>query len=348
MGNSRLLLAALFTSAAVLVPSSGVHASEDATDTVRLLAADGAELVAEEHVLLEMAGPGSATPVSELPAIRAQLRSVDARGVAVLDRLQRLDIELTDAIRIALDRLPAPEADTAPGSGLRPPPGVVYEAALDDLLRIAATPESVMTSADSSSGSALGLLIVAALSLLALGLAALISTAHRRPVPADLTAMAWSDGLTGLANRRRLDHDLVARGNGPTAVIMVDVDHFKLVNDNFGHHKGDEVLCTIGTMLANQIRHDDVVYRYGGEEFCILLPDSTSEIAQLVADRIVKAAHQVTLPDGQHITVSAGVADSTHEDVHTAIKSADQALYEAKDLGRDQAVTAHQTNLVNA
>jgi diguanylate cyclase (GGDEF)-like protein len=348
MRNSRLLLAALFASAAVLVPTSGVHASEEITDTVHQLAADGAELVAEEHVLLGMAGPGSATPVADLPAIRAQLRSVDAQGVAVLDQLERLDIELTDAIRVALDRLPAPEANTAPGSGLRPPPSVVYEAALDDLLRIAATPEAVMTSADSSSGPAPGLLIVAAMSLVVLGFAALISSMRRRPIAADLEAMAWSDGLTGLANRRRLDHDLVGRGNGPTAVIMIDVDHFKLVNDKFGHHKGDEVLRTIGTMLANQIRHDDVVYRYGGEEFCILLPDSTSEIAQLVADRIVKAAHQITLPDGQNITVSIGVADSTREDVHAAIKSADHALYEAKDLGRDQAVTADQTDLVNA
>ena len=348
MRNSRLLLAALFASAAVLVPTSGVHGSEGITETVYQLAADGAELVAEEHVLLGMAGPGSATSVDELPAIRAQLRSVDAQGVAVLDQLERLDIDLTYAVRVALDRLPPIEANPAPGSGLRPPPGVVYEAALDDLLRIAANPEAVMTSAGSSSGQALEVLIVAALSLLALGAAALISSVRRRPDSADLAAMAWSDGLTGLANRRRLDYDLVGRGNGPTAVIMIDVDHFKLVNDNFGHHKGDEVLRTIGTMLSNQIRYDDVVYRYGGEEFCILLPDSNTETAQLVADRIVKAARQITLPDGQHITVSVGVADSTREDVHAAIKSADQALYEAKDLGRDQAVTANQTELANA
>jgi len=348
MLNSRPLLAALITSAAVLVPSSGAHASGDVTDTVHQLATDGADLVAEEQVLLQMAGPSSPTPVSELPAIQAQLRSVDAQGMAVLDQLDRLDIELTDAIRVALDRLPAPDADSAPGTPVRPPPGVVYEAALDDLLRIAATPEAVMTIPVSTGGPEIGLLIVAALSLLALGSAALISTVRRRPVTAELAAMAWSDGLTGVANRRRLDHDLDGAVTGPTAVIMVDVDHFKSVNDSFGHQKGDEVLCTIGTMLATQIRHDDVVYRYGGEEFCILLPDSTTEIAKLVADRIVEAAHQIKLPDGQHITVSVGVADSAREDVHTAIKSADRALYEAKDLGRDQAVAADRAELLNA
>jgi diguanylate cyclase (GGDEF)-like protein len=193
-----------------------------------------------------------------------------------------------------------------------------------------------------SRGPALSLLIVASLSLLALGLAALHSTIRRRPATGELEALAWSDSLTGLANRRRLDHDILAhsRHSGPNAVIMVDVDHFKSVNDSFGHPHGDEVLRAIGEMLANQIRYDDVVYRYGGEEFCILLPNTSTDDARIVADRIVKAARSVTLPDGRHMTVSVGVAASTKGDICLAVETADQALYAAKDQGRDQAVTA--------
>ena len=162
--------------------------------------------------------------------------------------------------------------------------------------------------------------------------------------------MAWSDGLTGLANRRRLDHDLESRGrrDDATAVIMIDVDHFKSVNDRFGHQTGDEVLRSIGAMLAEQIRYDDIVYRYGGEEFCVLLPDSSAAEAEGIADRIVEAAREIRLPDGQHITVSVGVASAVEGDVSTAVETADLALYTAKDRGRDRAVTADASKLASA
>jgi diguanylate cyclase (GGDEF)-like protein len=344
MSKSRLTLATIALAATTMIPTSGAHAADDLTGSVRDIAAEAADLANQEQTLLVMAGPDSNLSEAELADVRTQLRLVDAQGAVALDQLSSLDIELTDAIRVVLDRLPAaPQPGSGPG--LRPPPQVVYEAAVADLTRISATPESVMPSAASDRGPAVGLLVVAAVALLALGAFALGSTMRRRPVSDELTAMAWSDGLTGLANRRRLDHDLQSGGNlpGSTAVIMVDVDHFKSVNDNFGHHKGDEVLRTISNMLANQVRFDDIVYRYGGEEFCILLPNSSTEDAGRVADRIVRAARQIRLPDGEHVTVSVGVADSDHGDVGLAVKSADHALYEAKDLGRDQAVTATHT-----
>jgi diguanylate cyclase (GGDEF)-like protein len=349
MRNSRHVLSAVVIAAAVLVPTSPVSATTDMNDTIRKLAADAADLVAEEQALLAIANPDSATPDAQLAEIRTKLTSVDTQGMAVLRMLDRLDIELTGAIRITLDRLPRPDVRKPREAALLPPDDLVYEAAIADLNRITTTPRD-MGSGDESSRSTSGLLAVAAISLLVLGAAALASTARRRPVADDLAAMAWSDGLTGLANRRRLDRDLDSLGplTGQTAVIMVDVDHFKSVNDNFGHQKGDDVLRSIGTMLANQIRHDDVVYRYGGEEFCILLPESSADAARQVADRIVEAARQIALPDGQHITVSVGVADSIGANVYRAVESADLALYRAKDLGRDQAVTAEQTHVTVA
>jgi diguanylate cyclase (GGDEF)-like protein len=349
MSLSRLSFAALAVAAVTLIPSAGVIAADDLTDTVREIAAETADLVRQELQLVKIAQTGDDLPDRDLTALRAELRTIDDQGAEALDQLDQLDIELTDAIRVVLDRLPQASAPRPGLVDLRPPPPVVYEAAITDLLRISDDPEAV-TPIDDGRGPGGALLLVATLGLVVLGAFALGSTIRRRPANDDLAAMVWSDSLTGLANRRRLDHDLssgVSR-SGSSAVIMVDVDHFKSVNDSFGHQQGDEVLRSIATMLANQIRFDDVVYRYGGEEFCVLLPDSSTDEARQVADRIVRAAREIPLPDGQHVTVSVGVACSTAGDIGTAMASADDALYRAKDLGRDQAVTADEPEFVDA
>ena len=349
MSLSRLSFAALTVAAVSLIPSAGVIAADDLTDTVREIAAETADLVRQELQLVKIGQTDPELSDRDLTALRAELRTIDDQGAEALDQLDQLDIELTDAIRVVLDRLPQASAQRPGLLDLRPPPPVVYEAAITDLLRISDDPEAVTPIDGDRRGPAGGLLVVATLGLVVLGAFALGSTFRRRPASDDLAAMVWSDSLTGLANRRRLDHDLSSGGDrsGSTAVIMVDVDHFKSVNDSFGHQRGDEVLRTIATMLANQIRFDDVVYRYGGEEFCVLLPDSSTEEARQVADRIVRAAREIGLPDGQHVTVSVGVACSTTGDVGTAVASADDALYRAKDLGRDQAVTADEPEFVD-
>ena len=356
MPKFRHVLAAMVATAG-LVPASAVHASSDVgndvTAEVTALVRTAVDLVAEEQSLLTAVDPAVGTSARQNDST-ARLQWVDLQGLSVLNRLEDLDVELTDAIRTALAPIPRRGPDDAPATGQQQPPATLYDTAIADLLRIAAAPDAMLPSARDTStargGAAIGLLVVAAMSLLALVGAALISNTRRRPVSDELAAMAWSDGLTGLANRRRLDHDLLMhrRYRASTAVIMVDVDHFKSVNDRFGHKTGDEVLREIGAMLAAQIRFDDIVYRYGGEEFCVLLPNSSAAAAGLVADRIVAAAREIKLPDGQHITVSVGIADSIEGDVGTAVETADQALYTAKDRGRDRAVTADPGQLTSA
>jgi len=131
-------------------------------------------------------------------------------------------------------------------------------------------------------------------------------------------------------------------------VIMIDVDHFKGINDAYGHQTGDDILKRLGTVFEHHVRVDDIVYRYGGEEFCVLLPGATADEAQRVADRIVEAARSIGLPNGANITVSIGIADAAGKDVSTAVERADQALYLAKQQGRDRAVYASDNDLITA
>jgi len=339
MPKLRHALVAIVATAA-LIPIGQASASIDGAEAVRILATDAAELLAEEVALVEMSDPETPISPTDLAAVRAQLRSIDGQGQAALVQLQGLGVRLTPAIEATLERLPGNEA-IGSQSVTTVPQAVVYEAAIDDLLRIAATPSAVAPVGDGSDGPSYALLLVAAVSLVILGGAALANTLWRRPETEELEALAWSDGLTGLANRRRLDHDIETQGvEGPTSVIMVDVDHFKGVNDQYGHQAGDDILKRLGTVFAHHVRSDDVVYRYGGEEFCVLLPGADVDEARCVADRIVEAAHGINLPNGANITVSVGVAGAIGDELTTAIEHADRALYLAKQQGRDRAVLA--------
>jgi diguanylate cyclase (GGDEF)-like protein len=339
----RSLLLTTVAAALAAAPASIVSAGADPTDvtgSVRAIAERAAESAVEEQTLLQIA-TASNLDAADRAEIEARIRTVDARGVDLLGQLDRLGVDLTQAIRISLGPLP-PVADRAFQPDVSVPAAAVYEAATADLLRIASTPDAVTNAPSSSNSPAFGLLAVAALALLALGAAALGNSLRRHPEADELAAMAWSDGLTGLANRRRLDADLARHDDGerPTAAIMVDIDHFKEINDTFGHTFGDEVLREVGEALAKQVRYDDIVYRYGGEEFCVLLPGASTADANDVADRIVSAAHGIELPDGRHVTVSVGVAGTSHGDISGAVRRADLALYSAKEHGRDRAVAS--------
>jgi diguanylate cyclase (GGDEF)-like protein len=326
--RSALIATALFV---VAVPSTAAAAGPG-DDTVRDLADAAPEVVAQEQALLDST-PDTTTETST--AATSRLRIVDRQGAMLLEQFDTLGIQVSEAARVALGPLPAG------GRGFTPP-SLVYDTAVDDLLRVSATPAAALPPTSQSSGPALGLLAVAAMSLLVLGAAALGNTLRRRDSDEELAAMAWSDGLTGLANRRRLDHDIATQDlvEEPIAAIMVDVDHFKTVNDRFGHHEGDDILRRIATMLSAHVRYDDVVYRYGGEEFCILLPGATHDDATRVAARIVEAARTIVLPDDTNVTISVGVAHVADAAASTTVESADRALIAAKSAGRDRAVDA--------
>ncbi|SDT22767.1 GGDEF domain-containing protein [Pseudomonas oryzae] len=162
-----------------------------------------------------------------------------------------------------------------------------------------------------------------------------------------LEQLATTDPLTGLANRRRLfeqlDHEAARhrRSLQPLSLLLIDIDHFKRVNDNWGHNAGDHVLQGLARLLVSGLRQVDLTARYGGEEFLVVLPDTGTEgalaAAELVRRRV--AASQLPLSDDEtlQLTVSIGVATlQDDESIPNLIDRADRALYQAKHQGRNQ------------
>jgi diguanylate cyclase (GGDEF)-like protein len=165
-----------------------------------------------------------------------------------------------------------------------------------------------------------------------------------------LERLALTDGLTGLFNHRHFQDTLVAevkrasRTNRPVGVLMVDVDFFKRFNDANGHIAGDDLLRSLARVIRDSLRSTDFVARYGGEEFAAILPETPKEAAVEVADKVRSAVMRAFESQGQHITISIGV--STYPDDGDAsqavLRSADEALYEAKGLGRNRVVGARR------
>ena len=165
-----------------------------------------------------------------------------------------------------------------------------------------------------------------------------------------LERWATTDPLTGLLNRRHFfelaDRELIrsARTQSPISFIMLDIDHFKRVNDDHGHLVGDNALVTLATLLKAQLRKVDFCCRYGGEEFVLCLPDTPKEGALEVAERIREALMPIKIPTEEgtlQITVSLGIAQSDNDPkVEDTLKRADDALYRAKDNGRNQSQVA--------
>ncbi len=183
-------------------------------------------------------------------------------------------------------------------------------------------------------------------------LLARVRTALREKERQDLLEKwATTDPLTGLMNRRHFfelaDRELeqTRRSNRPLSFIMLDIDHFKQVNDNYGHLVGDAAIIQLAELLKYQLRKVDFCGRYGGEEFGLCLPDTPIEGALEVAERIRKDV--LTLQIDSHndkmisISISLGIAENNQDvDVEEILKRADKALYAAKDAGRNQSKTA--------
>ena len=170
-------------------------------------------------------------------------------------------------------------------------------------------------------------------------------------VEAELFTMISTDALTGARNKRYFDSEirsLIAqneRDGDPMSLVMIDIDHFKSVNDNHGHLFGDRVLARLGELTIAQKRPADLFCRLGGEEFCLVLPRTTLEEAVEVAERLRQKVMETTFTfedRGLSITISQGVSIWDRNGMKLAtdlVKAADKALYVAKDTGRNKVVT---------
>jgi diguanylate cyclase (GGDEF)-like protein/PAS domain S-box-containing protein len=168
---------------------------------------------------------------------------------------------------------------------------------------------------------------------------------ERKELAERLEYMVDHDFLTGLLNRRRFEHELaqelqrVSRYGRPGAVLLVDLDNFKDINDTFGHKAGDDLLKGVAATLKHRVRQTDVLARVGGDEFAVLLPQIGVEKAQAVADGIVKTLHQhVVVLGDQAIRATASVGLVMFDGLRAAelMAYADIAMYEAKAAGRDR------------
>lgn len=163
----------------------------------------------------------------------------------------------------------------------------------------------------------------------------------------ELKILSRTDRLTSLNNRgyweECLDQEfgLIQRYGKKSALIMFDIDHFKQVNDSYGHQAGDEVIREVSDQLTNSLRKTDISGRYGGEEFAIIMPETLAKHAMIYCERLRKAIEEtVVIYDEAEIkfTISFGICESSdsHTDYQTWLERTDQALYQAKESGRNQ------------
>jgi diguanylate cyclase (GGDEF)-like protein len=196
-----------------------------------------------------------------------------------------------------------------------------------------------------NSASQLGVLIVGALFIVSSSIGFFVMVhEHQRNL---IEALSRRDVLTGVLTRRAFFEDAtrITQSSDAYAVLMIDIDHFKSINDSFGHLGGDKVLAHCARLLMNAMRIDDVLGRYGGEEFCAILPNCGLTDAEKIAQSIVQQIREQNVMLGEQqiakFSLSIGVAAHQHaEDLLATIKHADEALYAAKNAGRDRVCVA--------
>jgi diguanylate cyclase (GGDEF)-like protein len=166
---------------------------------------------------------------------------------------------------------------------------------------------------------------------------------YKRYVHNSLAASAVHDSLTGIFNKgyfsEYLQYEIARaiRKQMPFSLIMLDIDHFKLVNDTYGHRRGDYALKTLAEVVRKSKRNADVLARIGGEEFILLLPDTRLSDASRLAERVRKSVEDFPFEEIGKLTVSLGVTEFTQTDNHESIlKRVDSALYLAKANGRNR------------
>ncbi len=163
----------------------------------------------------------------------------------------------------------------------------------------------------------------------------------------NLESQSMTDALTGIENRRSFDLKLEAeylragRSRGSLSLLMIDIDHFKEFNDNFGHPAGDETLRSVAHLLRSELRAHDFLFRYGGEEFAVILPGITMKGAYVLGERFRRTVQRAPWKK-RAITISLGAASVEEEMKSPAdlLQAADRALYRAKQTGRNRVCTA--------
>jgi diguanylate cyclase (GGDEF)-like protein/PAS domain S-box-containing protein len=172
---------------------------------------------------------------------------------------------------------------------------------------------------------------------------------QRKQMENRLTELSRTDNLTGVYNRRYFLEksaeviEVMRRYHHTASMLMMDLDQFKKINDKYGHHAGDSVLIAFADACRREIREPDVLGRMGGEEFCLLLPETSLQNAQILAERIRQATAALEIQSGQHlirVTVSIGLVKINSKDLSlsSAMHRADLAMYQAKERGRNQVV----------
>ena len=161
---------------------------------------------------------------------------------------------------------------------------------------------------------------------------------------ATLSDLSMMDPLTGLYNRRGLQsrlENLPAQDSGEHFVLLLDIDHFKAYNDHYGHMMGDQALIRVSAAIRDAVRSRDIVARFGGEEFMVLLTNVSLDHARQTAERIRQKVYDLKIPHmfnesvATNVTISVGIAIFAEDGVEGALEKADKALYEAKHMGRN-------------
>ncbi len=166
-------------------------------------------------------------------------------------------------------------------------------------------------------------------------------------IHAQLRMQAMSDELTALPNRRHFRQQLAHYHGEPLALMLIDLDHFKQINDRYGHDVGDDVLIEFGQLLHRLCPAEALAARLGGEEFALLIPTEQTAVLDHLAERILHGSHDIRISAQQHLTVSIGAGiRQPDETVDRLMKRVDEALYQAKEGGRNQLVWALDTDLV--
>lgn len=194
------------------------------------------------------------------------------------------------------------------------------------------------------------MVLLPAISLIAARLSTMRSQLHAQrskltEALGEVQRLATHDELTGLVNRRymlaRLTQEQYRfrRNRHAFSVVLLDLDHFKLINDARGHEGGDEVLCSFARAVSSSLRDSDLVARWGGEEFLLLLPDTTVAHARAIIERLQRAVREIPALNGEALTFSAGATEyRADEELTATVARADHAMYTAKAAGRNRMI----------